>query len=381
MGFSIERFLNMATYRGIYIWDVERTPEGVHISVSIKGFRRLMGCSRKTKCRTKIISKRGIPFIAHRYRKRKFLLGGILFFVLMLFALSSFVWRVEIVGGEDIAHETILTFLDEQGLRTGTFKHRIDTRSLARELLNEFPELSWADIHTRGTRTTVMITESLPPQPIIDRQTPAHVVAAHDGLITGIATSSGAPLVRQNDIVRQGEMLVSGMLELGVDTGNPTTMYVHAYAEVWARRYHPIEFAIPLTYTEKVYTGRTTTHRSLELLFAGNIRVNLPRGGISFESYDRMTTHHQPGVGGDYPLPFILVTEIYSEFTPTQRSRTIEEAREMADRILTNRILREFDFGIDIIGRDVELFETVDALHVRALITTHERIDMQVPIE
>jgi len=370
----------MAAYRGVYIWDVERVPEGVHISVSIKGFRRLKGCSRKTKCRTKIIGKKGLPFVIHRYRKRKLLLGGILFFVLMMFALSSFIWRVEIVGGEEVAHETILAFLDEQGLRIGAFKHRIDARSLTRELLNEFPNLSWADIHTRGTRTTVMIAESLPQQPIIDRQTPAHIVAAHDGLITGIATSSGTPLVRQNDVVRQGEMLVSGIIELGVDTGNPSTMYVHAYAEVWARRYHPIEFAIPFSYTEKVYTERTTTRRSLELLFAGNMRINFPRGGISFESYDRMTSHHQPGVGGDYPLPFIMITETYKEFIPEERTRTLDEAKELAERILTNRILREFDFGIDIIGRQVNLFEAADALHVQALITTHERIDKQIPI-
>jgi len=379
-GFSVERFLNMAAYRGVYLWNVERTPEGVNVNVSIKGFKRLRGCSRKTKCRTKIIEKNGLPFVAYRYRKRKLLLGGILFFVLMLFALSSFIWRVEIVGGEDIAHEAILVFLEEQGLRIGSFKHRIDSRNLTRELLNHFDELSWADINTRGTRTTVMIAQAIPRQPIIDRQTPAHVVASQDGLITVIATSSGAPLVRQNDVVRQGEMLVSGVLELGLDTGNPSTVYVHAYAEVWARRYHPIEFAIPFTYTEKIYTGRSTTRRSIQLLFPGNLRIGIPRGSVSFESYDRTTTHHQPGVGSDYPLPFVLITERYKEFTPQERSRTIDEATELAERVLTNRILREFDFGIDIIDRQVELIQTPDALLVKALITTHERIDMQVEI-
>jgi len=380
-GFSVERFLNMAAFRGVYLWDVERVPEGVHANVTIKGFKHLKGCARKTKCKTKIIEKNGLPFMLHRYRKRKLLLGGIIFFVLMLFTLSSFIWRVEIVGGEGVSHETILTFLEEQGLHIGSFKHTIDSRRLTRELLSHFPELSWADINTRGTRTTVMIAEAIPRQPIIDRQTPAHVVATQDGLITGIATSSGTPMVRQNDIVRQGEMLVSGIIELGEDTGVPETVYVHAYAEVWARRYHPIEFSIPLTYTEKVYTGRTTTRRSIQLLFAGNIRVNFPRGGISFNSYDRITTHHQPGVGGDYPLPFILIADRYSEFTPTQRTRTIGEAMELADRMLTNRILREFDFGIDIIDRHVELSETPEALLVKALITTHERIDTQIPIE
>jgi len=380
-GFSVERFLNMAAYRGVYLWNVERSPEGVHVNVSIKGFKHLKGCSRKTKCRTKIIEKNGLPFIAFRYRKRKLLMGGIIFFVLMLFTLSSFIWRVEIVGGEGVSHEAILTFLEERGLATGTFKHRLDSQIITSELLNHFDEISWVYIHTRGTRTTIMIAESIPRQILVDRHTPTHVVAAKDGLITAIATSSGAPLVRQNDVVRAGEMLVSGILELGVDTGATSHVYVHAYAEVWARRYHPIEFAVPLTFSEKVYTGRATTRHSVQLLFAGNLQVNFPRGGISFESYDRITTRHQPGVGGDYPLPFILIAEHYTEFAWVQQTRTMDEAAELADRMLTNRILREFDFGIDIIDRQVELFETEDALVVRALITTHERIDQQVPIE
>jgi len=380
-GFSVERFLNMAAYRGVYLWDVKRTPEGVFVNVSIQGFKRLKGCAHKTKCRTKIVEKNGLPFIAFRYRKRKFLMGGIAFFALMLFVLSTFIWRIEIVGTESVPHATILTFLEEQGLHTGAFKHTLDARGITRELLNHFDEISWADIHTRGTRTTVMIAEAIPRQPIIDRYTPAHVIATQDGLITGIATSSGAPLVRQNDVVRAGEMLVSGILELGVDMGMPSTVYVHAYAEVWARRYHPIEFTVPFVYSQKVYTGRTTTRRSIQLLFAGDVRVNIPRGGISFESYDRITTRHQPGVGGNYPLPFILIADRYSEFTWTERTRTIEEAAELADRMLTNRILREFDFGIDIIDRQVELFEAPEGLLVVALITTHERIDKQVPIE
>ena len=378
-GFSVERFLNMAAYRGVYLWDVERTPEGVHANVTIQGFKRLKGCARKTKCRTKIIGKNGLPFIAFRYRKRKLLLGGVAFFAIMMYVLSSFIWHIEIIGGEDVSHAAIFTFLEEHGLSTGTFKFTLDARSLQRELLNHFDELSWADIHTRGTRTTVMVAQAIPPQPIIDRHTPAHVVATQDGLITGIATSQGAPLVRQNDVVRAGEMLVSGILELGVDTGMPSTVYVHAYAEVWARRYHSIEFTVPLAYAHKVYTGRAANRRSLQLLFAGNMRIGLPRS-VPFESYDRVTTRRHPGVGGDYPLPFILITDRYTEFTWETRIRTVEEATELAERMLTNRVMREFDFGIDIIDRHVELSQTPEALVVTARITTHERIDRQVPI-
>jgi len=378
-GFSVERFLNMAAFRGVYLWDVERTENGVELNVSIQGFKMLRGCARKTKCRTKIVQKNGIPFLLHRYRKRKFLMGGVLFFVLGLVALSSFVWRIEIEGNVDLRQEAILEFLEGEGLRAGALKMRLDDRNIAAAILNNFAEISWADVYTRGTRTTILISEAIPAQIILDRQTPVHVVAQKDGLITGIVTGAGAPLVRQNDIVREGEMLVSGILELDPDMPGTPNVYVHAYAEVWARRYHTLEFAVPFAYDEKIFTGRTANRRAIQFLFA-DFRLNLPGGGNSFESYDRITTYQQIGASGDYPLPFVLVTERYSEFIPQPRTRTPEAAAELAERMVTSRIIREFDFAIDIADRQINFHKASDALHVKAQITTHERIDKQIPI-
>jgi len=380
-GFGLERFLNMAAYRGVYLWDVVRTPQGVELNVTIKGFKMLKGCAKKTKCRTKIIKKNGVPFLLYRYRKRKLLMGGVAFFLLGLFILSSFIWRIEIEGNETLSHDTVMVFLEEQGLRVGAPKFILNNRAIQQSLLNNFAEISWADVHTRGTRTTVRLAEALPPQEILDRRTPAHIVATAEGLITNVITWSGAPMVRQGDVVREGELLVSGILELVPDTPGTPLVYAHAQAEVWARRYHPIEFTVSLAYSEKNFTGKTATSHTLQLLFFRNRRITLPGGGNSFASYDRITTYHQPGVSGNYPMPVVLITTHYSEFVWQQRTRTVDEAKNLADRMITGRIIREFDFGIDIIDRQIIFHETPDALQVSALIITHERIDRQVPVE
>jgi len=379
-GFGLERFLNMAAFHGIYMSDVARTAEGMELNVSIPGFKMLKNCARKTKCRTRIIEKNGLPFVMHRYRKRKLLLGGVAFFLLGLFLLSSFVWLIEIEGNENIPHETVMVFLEEQGLRVGAPKFRLSDRTLQQELLNNFAEISWADVHTRGTRTTIRIAEALPPQEIIDRRTPAHIVATGEGLITNVITWSGAPMVRQGDIVQEGELLVSGILELVPDTPDTPLVYVHALAEIWATRYHPIQFTVPLTYQAKHFTGNNARSRTLQLLVLGNFSLNLPGGGISFPYYDKITTYHQPGVNGNYPMPIILATTHYREFTWQTRTRTLEQAKDLADQMITGRIVREFDFGIDIVERQVQFEEAEDGLIVNALIVTHERIDRQVPV-
>jgi similar to stage IV sporulation protein len=371
----------MAAYRGVFLWEAARTDAGVELNVSIKGFRMLKGCGRKTKCRTRIIKKSGLPFIIYRYRKRKLLMSGVLFFILSMYALSSFVWRVDIIGAQTLDHDEIRVFLSEQGVGVGSFKYLIDRHTVARNLITHFDQIGFADIHIKGTRTAVLLAEAIPPQFIIDRETPTHVVADRDGLITNITAGAGAPLARAGDVVQAGETLVSGMLQLQTNTGEPELVYVHAYAEVWARRYYPIEFIIPLTYEERVFTGRTANRYAMELLFTGNRRVHFPQGGIPFTEYDRITTYHQPGISGDYPLPVIWVTTHYAEFILQPRTRTMAQAYEMADRQLTVRILREFDFGVDIIEKRLLFEETPDALMVQALVITNERIDRIVPIE
>jgi len=379
-GFNIERFLNMAAYHGVYIWDAVRTAEGAELNVSIKGFKMLKSCARKTKCRTKIIEKNGLPFLMFRYRKRKVLIGGVIFFVLGLFLLSSFVWRIEIEGNENLTQETMLVFLEEQGLRVGAPKFRLDDREIGQSLLTNFSQISWVEVHTRGTRTTIHISEALPEVEPINRQIPTHIVATVDGLITSVVTWGGAPMVRQGDIVRAGDMLVSGRLELEPDMPGSQVVYVHAFAEVWARRYHPIEFAVPFVQNEKVFTGETKAVRAVEFLFLPNFRLTLPNSGNSFASYDKITTYYQPGANGNYPLPVVFTTTHYSEFVWRNRTLTLEEAMQLAETMITGRLVREFDFGIDFISKQVQFQETPDALLVSALITTHERIDEQIPI-
>jgi similar to stage IV sporulation protein len=380
MGFQVERFLNMAAFRGIFMWDARRSDDGVELCVSVKGFKALRHIIRKTKCRVHILAKYGLPFTLHRHRRRKLLLAGFVFFVCAMYALSAFVWRIDIVGTSNLSHDEIHDFLAERGLRIGSVKRWVDHTALSRELLENFEGIGYANIHTRGTRTTVSLAEAIAPPAVVDRSTPTHVIAERDGLITNITAGAGAPLARAGDVVQAGEVLVSGMLQISPDDPATEIILVHAYAEVWARRYYPIIFEVPFTYARRVFTGRVANRHAVQLLFAGGIKLQFPRTSIPYTEYDRITTQHQPGAGGDFPLPVIWQRTRYAEFELKPRTRTVDQARELAERQLSARVLREFDFGIDIVEKRFHLEETPDALLVQALVITNERIDRQVPI-
>ena len=70
-GFSSARFLNLAVHKNIYIWNIHPSKNAIRANVSLKAFRMLKPCAKKTNCRIKIVEKRGVPFWLFKHKKRK----------------------------------------------------------------------------------------------------------------------------------------------------------------------------------------------------------------------------------------------------------------------------------------------------------------------
>lgn len=376
-GFSVERFINMATYRGTLIWDVERTEAGAAMCVSVKGFRLIRDIGRKTQCKVRIIGKTGLPFMIFKYRKKKFLAFGLIAFVGLLYFLSSFVWLVHIEGNVRTESEAIAAYLKENGLAQGSFKRSLEIKELERGLLFAFSDISFVHIKVEGTRCVVKIAETIPKKEIVDKETPCSIVADKDAVIVSVATQSGAPKVKPGDVVKKGQTLVSGELSItaeGLEVGKD---YVHSYADVRAKVYYEIVYSVPFKYTVGTYTGKKKTDYAFRIM---DIFINLRKVSIFFENYDKITDNVQWGLGKDYPIPAQTVVTTYREFTVSERERTPEEAKELAIRQLDGRIIREFDDEVEIENREIVFSEDSDNLYVRAVLTAIEKIGVEEEI-
>ncbi len=381
-GFSVERFMNMAVHKNIFLWDIVRDEGVVTMKVSIKGFKLLKPCARKTKCKIKIRDKSGVPFWLFRYRKRKVLAAGIIFFIGFLYFLSSFIWLVEVEGNSRIQTHQIIEFLNEQGLKEGVFKASVDTKTLEKMFLYYFSDISFIHIDITGTKATVHMAETIEKQQVIDKSIPCNIVAKKDGLIMSVGASSGTPLAKRGDVVREGDILVSSEIIIGTQDEQLRKEYVHAYADVRAKIFYEIEFLVPYEYKIKKYTGEKKVDRYIILL---DKTINLRKTSIFYNNYDKIIERTQLGFGESYPLPVIFAAAEYREFIEVPKSRTEEEARSVADRAITNRIVREFSTDTDIIDKKTTFTDLGDGLHVKCLLTTIERIDAEaqvsIPIE
>lgn len=376
-GFSVERFVNLVAHKGIYIWDLCYYENGVEMKVSIKAFKHLKTCAKKTKCKIKIVNKRGIKFVAYRYRKRKILLYGVVFFIGFLYFLSSFVWLLDISGNDRISYDEIHTFLNEKGLKVGALKHKISTKDLENELKEKFPDISWVNVYLTGTKASVNMTEIIPKRVEVDKGSPADVVASKDGLIVRVATSAGRPTVKEKDVVRKGDLLISSKLISLNDMGEEVNEYVHAEGEVWAKMYYEVNFKVPFEYVEKEYTGQIK--KTYGIIFLEK-SINFFQNRATFLNYDRIVSRYQVNLGENYPLPIIINTYEYREFNPVNKERTLEESVILAEKIVTERIINEFDFETDIVDKEIKYIPEEKGIQVISKITTNERIDETVEL-
>lgn len=96
-GYYIERFINICTKNKIAIWNLKREKNvRLYLNVGKKEFKEICKIAKKTQCSVKITNKKGLPFLLHRYKKRKIFLILLLVILGFIITSSNFIWNIEI---------------------------------------------------------------------------------------------------------------------------------------------------------------------------------------------------------------------------------------------------------------------------------------------
>ena len=328
-GINGEKFLNLVTYHGIDLWNVQRQGDHIQFCTSIQDFKAMKHDAHKTKSRLKIIQKRGLPFFTYRYKKRKLFVIGIGLFAMMLWLLSSFVWLVEVEGNTRISSMDIINTLEENGYGSGKPKMKMDLRKAEVILLKQYPDMIWVGVDYEGTRMVVHVAESvLPPTMHTTQITPRSLVSKRDALITYIAVEKGKPMVKAGDIVKKGDMLVAGEMPKGEE--DPSLYYAEAKATVYGKTIYSMTKTMNMEQVKKAYQENTSKKYVLKLF---NKDLTLFRQKQIEGTYDTMYTLHQLRITKLFPLPFGIEVQTQIGYSPTYYTLTKEEVE---DRLLSS---------------------------------------------
>ena len=372
-GYYIEQFINICNTRQINLWNIKKENSiKVFASIYIKDFKKLKQICKKTKCKIKIQSKKGLPFVVKKYKKRKFFFIFLLLIILTIILLSNFIWNIEIEGDIDIPKEEILELAKSEGLDIGKHKGTVDTKAIINKIRLERDDISWVGIEIDGTNAIIKLVKADEKPEIINDDEYCNIVADKNAMILKVSAQNGTPLVKEGDIVTNGDVIVAGWME-GKYTGK---QYVHAQAEIQAKVWYTTTERVYLKETKKVETGETKNSYSVKI---NNFQINLPKSLPKFQKYDTIEENKKLKLFSNFYLPFELVKYTYKEYEEKLLIHSFEEAKQIGiDR--AKESLQEKIDGKEILDKQVKVRTETDYIEVEVTYEVKENIGIKEKI-
>lgn len=352
-GYFIEKFLNICSRRQILLWDVKVQKDHIlTMRMSINGFKLIRPIAKKTGCKVRLLKKIGLPFVFNRYRRRKAFFAGALLFVALIYAMTSFIWSIEITGNKNIETSRLESILSESGIKTGALKYSINTDNAVSNMLLGTNDISWVSIVLKGTKVKVELRERLKVPEIIPRHEPCDIVASKDGLIKQVIATEGIEAAGEGDTVKKGQVLISGKIPLKGEENK--FRLAHAMGTVSARTWYEEEEAVILSKYERQRTGNVINHNSL-ILFSR--KLDMFHKKISFRYYEITEVRKKLSIGEDLVFPIEWVTvNIYEESVVPVFIKE-EDAREAAIKSAYKKLTEQLSENAEIIKKDVKFIE------------------------
>lgn len=353
-GFFVERFINNCINNNIFLWGIKRKSSTLlTVNINIKKFKDIHSIARKTKCKVKINAKKGLPILLHRYRKRKLLLLLLIPIILIILISSNYVWNIEIIGTEKIDKTELMIQLNEEGIKVGVMKKKINSNNVINNIRLKRQDISWMSVNMKGTNVIVTVVEADEKPEIINENEYCNIVASQSGMITKITADNGTAQVKVGDIVEKGDILIGGYME-GKYTN---TRYVHAKGEVEAK----------VWYTKKIKSGftrevsqETGERKNKYWVKFNNFKINLYKTLPNFENYDTINETNKIRLFSNFYLPIEINKTTYIENKKVPVTYGIEELKEILIGELEQQFSNEGIDKLNVVNKVVNVYKRED---------------------
>ena len=376
IGYSPERFLNLCSHHHIYIWGLKPSGNRYEMYMSVAGFRKLKPIIKKTKTKVVILKRYGLPFFLHKYRKRKVFFAGAVGSVFAIYLMSCIIWNIHIEGNFTRTDETILEYLETQGVIHGMRKSKLDCAKIVRDIRKEFHDIIWVSASIEGTRLLIQVkenTDTMKEQEVNKGDPGTDLIASQDGKVVKIVTRSGMPKVKEGDRVKKGDVLVSGRIEILNDAKEVTEyQYQSADADVYIQSSFPYEDHISHIYEKKDYTDRKRT-----CLFVRMGDYILETGLLSkaYKNADIFMVENRCKLGEHFYLPISYGVKTCKEYEWKKEKRSKEEIQFILTKEF-QRFCKDLEKkGVEIVGKDVKIYNENQSASAKGKITLIQKAE------
>lgn len=338
-GISTERFINLCSNRYIYLWDLKSAGDEYEFNIKLKDYYKLKPLAKKTGTLPLIRKRYGLPFVIQRYKKRSGYVFGFLLFLVILYILSLFIWDINVSGGYTYTQEAMVKFLRNNDVYPGLQKKDINCQGIEDLIRHSYNDIGWVSAEIKGTRLIVKITETNMPAPAVTATGNCHIIASKDCIITKIVTRTGTPKVHIGDVVKKGDVLVSGIVDIVGDSGLLRKQPVIADADITGKTFYDYSDKFSLYYMDKIYTGNEKKSFAFSFFLK---KINLYRPRIPYNKYDIIGNEFTLHLNDEFYLPVSLNANRYLEYKEEKKKYSEAEAKALAEKKL-NRFIKKLE--------------------------------------
>ncbi len=301
-GYSPERFLNLCKNKKINVWGLEAGHNAYDMYIKVSGFRKLKPILRKTQTKVSILERYGLPFFFHHYRKRKLFFTGIFTCLIIIYSMTFFIWNIDLEGNQTITDDVLIEYLESEHIFHGMSKRDVNCEQIVKDIRKTFDEIIWVSASLDGTRLFIHVKENA--DTFIrdnEEQLPSDIIADKAGTVVEMITRNGVPQVVVGSVISQGDLLVSGTVDVLNDAKEVVShTYVSADADITLQTMVTYEDYIEKVYEQKKYTDKK---RTLSYLKFGKRKLQFGLKKNKFKNKDQKVEESQFRIGENFYLP------------------------------------------------------------------------------
>lgn len=236
---------------GINIFKIHYTKNELYLKINKSDYERLQKYLSSYKFIK--VTDLGLIKIKEKIKEYKVLLISFILGIIVLLLLTNIIIDVRINHESTHLRELLLEELDNYGIKKLSFKKSFDKLEVIKKsILDKYPDkIDWLEFEMDGMILNVKVEERIITD-INKDDKKCDIVATKEGTISSLKVEKGEALVRENDVVKEGDTLISGIITYN----NEEKMRVCAKGDVYAHTWYTIKVSIPLNYSEYQTTGK-----------------------------------------------------------------------------------------------------------------------------
>ncbi|NEU03419.1 sporulation protein YqfD [Clostridium senegalense] len=352
---NLEKLINFLWRKDVKVRNLKRNSlTNCTMEIEFIDYEVLLEGVKKTNSKLKVLNRKGIMFKILKLKRRRTLLVTVLIFVGVLYYLSSFIWKIEVVTESYIAPFEIRELLKSYGIEKGTYKNSFDVHRVEERIIDDNDEVMWVKARIDGSKLKVEVIERQAPPKIKEEKLTGNIVAKRDGEVQRIFSQGGTVMVERGKIVKKGDLLIKG------EQGKEGKEYdVKAEGNVFAKTFYEQKKEIPKSTVVRKKTGEKARSYYIKI---GGKKVYIKNALNAFENYDKIENNK-----------WFIGEEIYEEVL----EENVEANTDMVIKELSNNVLLNLDKFVKVLEVKPEIKDKGDNFLVTVLVIAEEDISLE----